>query len=360
MAVAFVAAGAIAGTVTLPTLTLVAPTCSVGDILIATINAKDNQQWTAPANWTIFAEGNNTTAQRVTLAWKRAIAGDSGASFDFTVPVDNNITYHGVISAWSGCISTGTPIDSATPTLSANASSDTVTYADFNPARATAYVVAVGFYNDDVTTAGAIGGTDPTFTNRWDLEDATGTDASIFGYSGTSTGAATGARSHSTTSMTDAINTGVLFGLVEGSAVVTGTITPSVTEADIVAGGKAIIITLTGDTWIAAGAASFDLQRDEILQGLDSAQSEALGWNLQVRDTELVTAVVRTSDTVVTITLNAQVAYNITATETITVTVPATAVVGAQEILATPTFTVTTTATQSPRSMHQYRQRRVA
>ena len=61
------------------------------------------------------------------------------------------------------------------------------------------------------------------------------------------------------------------------SAVVTGTITASVTENDIVAGGKTIIIILTNDTWIAAGAGSFDLQRDEILQGLDSAQSEALG-----------------------------------------------------------------------------------
>ena len=124
------------------------------------------------------------------------------------------------------------------------------------------------------------------------------------------------------------------------SAAVTGTITASVTEADIVTGGKTIIITLTGDTWIAAGAASFDLQRLNILQGLDSAQSEALGWNLQVRDTEVATAVVRTSDTVVTVTLSAQALYNITAQETITVTVPATAVTGAQAIIASPTFTV--------------------
>jgi len=34
------------------------------------------------------------------------------------------------------------------------------------------------------------------------------------------------------------------------TAVVTGTITSSTTESDIVAGGKTIIITLTGDTWI--------------------------------------------------------------------------------------------------------------
>lgn len=124
-------------------------------------------------------------------------------------------------------------------------------------------------------------------------------------------------------------------------AAITGTITASVTETDIVAGGKTIIITLTGDTWIAAGAGSFDLQRDEILQGLDSAQGEALGWNAKVRDLEVVAAVVRTSDTVVTITLTASVTYDITAQETITVTIPSTALVtGPTDITATPTFTV--------------------
>ena len=126
------------------------------------------------------------------------------------------------------------------------------------------------------------------------------------------------------------------------SAAITGTATAGITEADVVAGAKTIIITLTGDTWIAAGAGSFDLVRMDILQGLDSAQSEATGWNLQVRDIELVTAVVRTSDTVVTITLSASVLYDITATETITVTVPASALVtGPSAIIGTPTFTVT-------------------
>ena len=37
-----------------------------------------------------------------------------------------------------------------------------------------------------------------------------------------------------------------------GTAAVTGTATASITEADVVAGNKTIIITLTGDTWIAS------------------------------------------------------------------------------------------------------------
>lgn len=124
------------------------------------------------------------------------------------------------------------------------------------------------------------------------------------------------------------------------TAVISGTITASVTETDIVTGGKTLIITLTGDTWIAAGAGSFDLQRDEIIAGVTSAQSEAAGWNLVPKVLQTLAGVVRTSDTVVTITWDAFATYNITATETITVTVPSTAVVGANTIVATPTFTV--------------------
>ena len=122
-------------------------------------------------------------------------------------------------------------------------------------------------------------------------------------------------------------------------AAITGTITASVNESDIVAGGKTIIITLTGDTWVSAGP-TFDGERLNIIQGLDSAQGEANGWNAKVRDLEVAGAVVRTSDTVVTITLSASAAYDITAQETITVTVPASAVNFATAIVATPTFTV--------------------
>ena len=124
------------------------------------------------------------------------------------------------------------------------------------------------------------------------------------------------------------------------SAAITGTAQPSITEADVVTGGKTIIITLTGDTWVASGA-TFDGQRDEIIAGLDSAQSEATGWDAVVKAGQTVGGVARTSDTVVTVTLDAFATYDITATETITVTVPGTAVTGASPITATPTFTVT-------------------
>ena len=52
------------------------------------------------------------------------------------------------------------------------------------------------------------------------------------------------------------------------SVALTGTVTASITEADIVAGGNTIILTLTDDTWVSAGA-TFDAQRQAIIDGLD-------------------------------------------------------------------------------------------
>jgi hypothetical protein len=119
----------------------------------------------------------------------------------------------------------------------------------------------------------------------------------------------------------------------------TGTVTTAV-ESDIVTGGKTVILTLTGDTWVTAGA-TFDGQRQNIINGMDSAQAEAGGWDAKVKGLQGVAGVVRTSATVVTITLDAQAAYAITANETITVTVPSTALTGAAALVASPTFSVT-------------------
>lgn len=125
------------------------------------------------------------------------------------------------------------------------------------------------------------------------------------------------------------------------SAVLTGTVTAGCTDAEIVTGGKTIILTVTGDTWVASGG-TFDGQRQNIIDGMVSAQSETNGWNNVVQALQGVAGVVRTSDSVVTITLDAQATYLITATETITVTIPATALNLNAALVASPTFNVTT------------------
>ncbi len=135
--------------------------------------------------------------------------------------------------------------------------------------------------------------------------------------------------------------------LTSVTAAITGTATASITESDVVTGGKTIIITLTGDTWVASGA-TFNAQRQNIIDGLDSAQSEGTGWNAEVRDKEVVGAVIRTSDTVVTITLTAAASYDVTAQETITMTIPATALTtSGSAVIASPTFTVDLVASGS-------------
>jgi len=126
------------------------------------------------------------------------------------------------------------------------------------------------------------------------------------------------------------------------TAVIGGT--TAFTEAQVQAGGETIVITITNDTWVAAGAA-FDAQRQNIINGISSAQSEITGWNKEVRDKEVVTAVVRTSSTVVTVTLSAASAYNVAQNETITVVVPDEALVtSSSSVTGTPTIGVTADA----------------
>lgn len=117
-----------------------------------------------------------------------------------------------------------------------------------------------------------------------------------------------------------------------------GSFADNATEAEVAAGGEICIITVVNDTSVAAGA-TFDGVRQAIIDGFDSAQSETHGWNNEVRDKEVVTAVVRTNDTTITVTFtSAGAAYDISANETITVTVPAAALVtSGSPVVATPT-----------------------
>jgi len=105
------------------------------------------------------------------------------------------------------------------------------------------------------------------------------------------------------------------------SAAISGTATASIVEADIVTGGKTIIITLTGDTFIAAGTGPIGTiaQSDALLASIDSAQAEAAGWDAEVKANFVTADLVRTSNTVATITLGAEAAYAITAQETISI-----------------------------------------
>jgi hypothetical protein len=88
----------------------------------------------------------------------------------------------------------------------------------------------------------------------------------------------------------------------------------------------------------------FDDARAALRSGVDSAQSEATGFDA-LRDTILPLGnIVRTSDTVVTMTFAAAATYNITAQEVVTDTIPASALQAGPAIVASPTFTIDTAA----------------
>ncbi len=135
----------------------------------------------------------------------------------------------------------------------------------------------------------------------------------------------------------------ILFAASGAAAELTGTMTASVDEADIVSGGKTIIITLTGDTFKAAGTGPIGSTADTqaLIDGFDAASSPTNGWNNEVRDKAATTEVVRTSSTVATWTVAAQAGYDVSAQEVITGTIPTDVLVtGAGAITATPTFTI--------------------
>jgi hypothetical protein len=126
------------------------------------------------------------------------------------------------------------------------------------------------------------------------------------------------------------------------AAAISGTVGDGATEQEVRDGGGTIIITLTGTTWVADGA-TFNAQRQNIINGLDAADAQTNGWNAEVRDEIGVSSVVRTSGTIATITIAAAdvIAYQITTNESITVTVPSTAVALGSPLTASPTITIT-------------------
>ena len=124
------------------------------------------------------------------------------------------------------------------------------------------------------------------------------------------------------------------------SAALTGTAADGATEAQIVSGGETIIITLTGDTWVATVGADNAIT-DALIAGIDSGSAEAAGWDAVVKANMVFGDITRDSTTQVTVLLAAESTYSITANETITVTIPASALTAATEITATPTFVIT-------------------
>ena len=103
------------------------------------------------------------------------------------------------------------------------------------------------------------------------------------------------------------------------TAITTGTAI-NVPEATIVSTGGTVIITLSDDTFIAAGTGPIGTlaQSDAFVQAMLAATSPTNGWNNEVAANLDNTDLVRTSATEATITIPATAAYAPGLTETIT------------------------------------------
>jgi len=124
------------------------------------------------------------------------------------------------------------------------------------------------------------------------------------------------------------------------TATISGTVISSPPiKNDIIAGSKTIIVTLANDTW-ASDVVTDAAKRAALIAGL-AVGTEPLEW---AKVTALLnsTNIVRTSSTVLTITLPATSGYNITATQTVTLTIPAAALSSGIACPATPGFDITT------------------
>lgn len=138
---------------------------------------------------------------------------------------------------------------------------------------------------------------------------------------------------------------GIPFAGVAGSVTLTGTaVEGGVTPEEIAAGGQTTILTISGDTWISSG---FDDVRQDFIDCLVGASAHPQAWNVQISSALSVGDVVRTSDTVVTITLPAAAFYN--QEDTVTVCVPEDATTSGLEPSVTPeTFDILFAPTAPP------------
>ena len=127
------------------------------------------------------------------------------------------------------------------------------------------------------------------------------------------------------------------------TATISGTLLPSATASDIVAGGKTIVITLTNGTW-AADVATNQAKRQALIDGFiaNNNRNDKEWAKVKAALKADPASVTRDSDRMVTIKLPAVPDYDITASQTVSLTIPKAALVGSSaDVIATPSFTIT-------------------
>jgi hypothetical protein len=298
-----------------PTSTLTLPTLIADDIIVIHIMSKTigggANEINTPTDYTELGSKVNidsTTAaddMRSAVYWKRAVAGDSGASVTISRAGTDTLGLYSRAYVFRNCVKSGDPFETFVAGAGDTTADDTVNYPAIDPTGTAVHVCYMFVHADDVTIPPySFVNDSTTFIQRSEAETSTGSDCTMGIYSADRSGSALGAVALD----------------------INGTV-----GSDI---GYSFALT----------PCTFDSIRQVIINGLDSAQAEGTGWDVEVKAKLAVTTVALTSASVVTITLSAQAGYDITAHETITVTIPAAATVRGGALVGSPTFTVDTAA----------------
>lgn len=159
--------------------------------------------------------GTAADRMRVAMFWKRAVAGDDGASVTISRAGTETVLLAAVAYVFRGAETTGDPFDAAGIAIGVgdNVADTDIDFPAFDPA-ADRHVVYMAWHADDGTTTPTdISNGGFTFTIRNEQETATGTDATAMLWSADHDGTALGAVVKSITS-TAGTSIGYVFGLI--------------------------------------------------------------------------------------------------------------------------------------------------
>lgn len=231
MAVAFRAAGTASNAQTGSSATPGLPSgFQADDIHVAVILAGNNDVITVPGGWTKKIEQDNGTSHRLTVAWRRAVGGDSTPTFS-----GNSQDVTAQIFGFSGCTTSGDPFSAAQ--AQANASGTTVTAPAITPVNANEMILFVGGASNlgaSPLNFSAYSGTNPTFTEGFDNAYTGGLvfNLGIFGAYGLKTDT-TSTGSRTATISNTGESTAALLSLIPASGGSTATAQPGVGSVTI-------------------------------------------------------------------------------------------------------------------------------
>ena len=297
-----------------PSATLTLPSLLADDIIIIHVMSKNiveaSNEIATPttADGTFTEKGSKVEIDssvaaddmRSAVYWKRASAANSGASVTISRAGTDTLGLYAKAYVFRGCVKTGDPFDSFVAGAGDTTADDIVNFPAIDPTGTSVHVCGMFVHADDASTPPATfdwGGL--TFVLRAEDETTTGSDATMGLYSLTTDGSSQAADS-----------------------------------VDIVAtAGSDIGYSFALTPYV------FNHERQAAINGIVSAQSEDHGWNVE-RSNIPVTALVRTSDSVATLTIPSLPNYDITAQEVLTWTIPAAILTSGVAIVATPTVTI--------------------